>query len=437
MSSLKSIFKAYIPVKLWDRLAKVKGLAINGSNRLHEFYLIKRAPSRHRKALEIIRKKEKIKVAFFLINVDTWKYDSVYWAFENSSRFIPTVVICPFISRGDDFMGKEIQKCIEFCIKSGYRFMETFEGLNHVDVKKKLNPDIVFFTNPNPLTFPEFLIENYSDKLTCYVPYSFRIDTLYEYEYNSRFVNITWKNFYESAIHKKIAQEYSRNKGENVVSLGFPHLDRFFNCGESNVWKNSTKAKKKIIWAPHWTIKGYQNTGLDWSCFLVFCKTFIELAKKYEDQVQFAIKPHPFLKNILSDDNLWGELETVKYFELWNQTSNLQFVEGDYLELFVQSDALIHDSGSFMVEYLMVNKPMAYTFSDRSPKDKFNELGCTAFDVHVPIQTDVDLEQFILDVINGNDLKKVVREKLINTHLNYNKDNLAGDKILNYINNFL
>lgn len=435
MSSLKSIIKEYAPAKIWEGLGKVKGL----SNRLYEFYLIKAAPCRHRKALKRIRKKEKIKVAFFLINVDTWKYDSVYWAFENSSRFIPTVVICPLILRGDDFMGKEIQKCIDFCKKNRYRFLETFERLNNlsIDVKKELNPDIVFFTNPNSLTSSKFLIKNYSDKLTCYVPYSFRIDTLYDYEFNSRFVNMTWKNFYESAIHEKLAQKYSQNEGKNVVSLGFPHLDRFLTCGESNVWKNYSKSRKKIIWAPHWTIKGYQNTGLDWSCFLIFCKVFIDLAKKYEDQVQFAIKPHPFLKNILSADNLWGELETAKYFALWNQTSNLQFVEGDYLELFVQSDALIHDSGSFMVEYLMVNKPLAYTFSDRLPKEKFNEIGCLAFDVHVQIQSDVELEQFVLDVINGNDLKKEAREKLINTHLNYNKDNLVGEKIVNYINDFL
>jgi hypothetical protein len=437
MSSVKSLIKSYKLLTAWKIIAKIKWVLIYYPNKLHELYLIKRVPRRHQKALEIVRKKEKITVAFFLINVDTWKYDTVYLAFKKTSRFTPIIVICPLITRGDEFMKKEMQKCIDFCIKNKYHFIETLEGLNVVDVKEKLDPDVVFFTNPNALTFPEFLIENYSDKLTCYVPYSFRIDTLYEYEYNSKFVNITWKNFYESAIHKKLAQKYSRNDGENVASLGFPHLDRFFKCFESDVWKDSGKNRKKIIWAPHWTIKGYQNTGLDWSCFLVFYKLFIELAKKYEEEVQFAIKPHPFLRNVLCNDDLWGEIETNSYFEQWNQTSNLQFVDGDYLELFQQSDALIHDSGSFMVEYLMVNKPLAYTFFDRFPKDKFNELGSLAFDVHIPIQSDTDLEQFILDVIYDNDLKKNVREKLIDTHFSYDKEKLVGDKIVNFINDLL
>lgn len=409
---------------------------------LHNTYFkikLKKVQQNHQKALERVKKKDNIKVAFFLINVDTWKYDSVYWAFESSTKIVPTVVICPFTTKGDIFMEKEIQKSIEFCIKNKYRYIETRDNMNKkdIDIKVILDPDIVFFTNPNELTTKEYLIEHYSDRLTCYVPYSFRIDSLYEYEYNATFLNLTWKNFYETQIHVELAKKYSRNKGVNVVSFGFPHLDRFLSDGRKSVWKKSSKSKKKIIWAPHWTIKGYQSTGLDWSCFLLFCKNFIELAKKYEEQIQFALKPHPFLKEILSKDDLWGRIETNKYFELWEQTSNLQVEEGDYVDLFLQSDGLIHDSGSFMVEYLMVNKPIAYTYSNRVPTEKFNELGKLAFTVHTSIQTGNALEQFIKDIINDNDYKKQERQNLLDMYFNYSNKKFPGNQIVKYILNQL
>lgn len=390
------------------------------------------------KALEKVRNKKKIKVVFFLINVDIWKLDSVYWSLKNASRYEPIVIICPFLSKGDVFLNSELKKGIEFCEKREYDY---FLGYNMqlkeaIDIKQIINPDIVFFTNPNNLTSKEFLIDNYLDKLSCFVPYSFRIDRLYNYEYNNRLVNLTWINFYETKIHKKLSKKYAANSGRNVIVSGFPALDVYSTKTElvnNEVWKKSLQKRKKIIWAPHWTIKNYQSTGLDWSCFLDYSEIILDLAIEYKDKIQIAIKPHPLLKTLLEKDSLWGGIKTRKYFEKWSVIENCQFVSGDYKELFEQSDALIHDSGSFMTEYIVLNKPVAYTVSEIGIKDRFNDFGNIVLSGHEIVYNKQDFRRFIENLLNGVDTLKEKRKDIIKKH-RLSGHQLIGDKIVNILN---
>lgn len=429
---LLKISKKLIPSKLKILLLKIYFLKISLLIKRD----IKRSKKNHYKALLNVKKKlnekEKIKIAFFLINVDSWKLDSVYWAFLNDNIFNPIVIVCPFVNKGQDFLENELKKSIQYCKLKNYNFFIAYNQseFKTIDIKDNFKPDIVFFTNPNSLTSKEFLIDNYLDVLTCYVPYSFRIDNLFEYDYNNRLVNLVWLNFYESNIHKNLANNFALNKGNNVIVTGFPFLDSYkTNDVGKNVWKNIEKQRIKIIWAPHWTISGFQDTGLDWSCFLDYFDLILEIAQKLENEIQFAMKPHPFLKNILEQDNLWGVEKTEQYFKKWQEFENCQVVNGDYTKLFLQSDALIHDSGSFMVEYLALNKPMAYTVSQKSIKNRFNEFGQIVLSGHSLIYSESDFLNFIENLIKGFDPLIEKRAELISEQ-NFEKNILASQEIV-------
>ena len=438
MSEVKAFAKKTCPDPVWNTLHRVRQKSRRVKKKLKEVfwepYLIKTAPLRHRIALRKLEEKTAIRVAFFLINTDTWKCDSLYWAFEDSDRFEPTVVICPFVSKGEDFKKQEIQKAVDYCESKGFRFTKGYNERTYecIDIKSKANPDIVLFTNPNPLSCSQFRILNYICNLTCYIPYSFRISELHEYEYNSLFVNLTWKNFWESEVHLKLSRKYARNAGANVEALGFPHLDKFRKGSKSNPWNQLDGVRKRVIWAPHWTIKGQQTSAINWSCFLKYHEQFIELAEKYKEEVQFALKPHPFLRPLLEQDHLWGKTKTKEYIQVWKERPNLQYVEGSYVDLFLNSDALIHDSGSFMVEYLMVDNPVAYTFHDRDPEDDFNAFGEKAFEMHIPVQSENELERFVTDVIASKDRKKDERADFVKRHLDLHERS-AGEKIVDYL----
>lgn len=393
-------------------------------------------PKIHQKAIDRIRNKDKIKVAFFLINVDTWKLDTLYWMFNNEDRFDAVIVLCPFVSKGIEFLKIELNKGKIYCENKKYNYLVAYDEINSVgiDVKKIINPDIIFFTNPNALTFSKLCISNYFNYLTCYIPYSFRIDTLYEYEFDNDLVNLTWINFYETSIHEKLAKKYARNNAYNVFVSGYPFMDNY-KSKKSNelVWKPQSRRKKRIIWAPHWTIKGYQNTGLDWSCFLNYHEFILRIAEEYESKIQVAMKPHPFLKNTLSQPCLWGVNKTEKYFKKWQLLSNCQIVDGEYVNLFLESDAMIHDSGSFMVEYLALNKPVAYTLSQKNLNNRFNEFGNNVLAGHYLINSENELKEFIMNVIEEIDPLSSGRKNIIKQH-NLNKDNLISETIIKHIN---
>jgi hypothetical protein len=367
----------------------------------------------HREALNRIRNKDVVSVAFIMLLVESWKLDSLYWLFDKDDRYDPIIVISPFIEN-HSISKYELMKAVEFCKYKKYKYFVAYDDLEgeSLDIKSKCNLDIIIFTNPNDLSSKYMLIDNFKNYLTCYVPYSFRIDTLYEYEFNNSLVNQTWVNYFESYIHKNLATKYALNKGDNVIVSGFPRLDDFRTTRlEDEI--DGVRYKKTIIWAPHWTIKGYQNTGLDWSCFLIYHQVMLNIAQEHKDTVQFIMKPHPLLKKTLSQSQLWGTSRTDDYFRKWLDNCNCQIIDGDYTNAFLFSDALIHDSGSFMTEYFVLNKPIAYTKNLKTLENRFNEFGDLVLSGHYLINDEAELRQFVINVIHDDDALYSKRDRII------------------------
>lgn len=391
--------------------------------RLTEFPTICMQPYRHKKALEKLRiksKNHKVRVTFFAIHSSVWKYDGVYKLLEQDERFEPIVMVCPVIDHGVDNMKYEMDKTYDLMISKGYNVIKTYTGKNNnfLDVKKEINPDIVFFTNPHGLTRSEYYIKNFKDTLTCYVQYSFHITHLNIAQYDQLFHNLIWRAFYETKIHEKIAMSYARNRGENVIVSGYPGIDDFFYNLRSNdnVWKNPNDKLKRIIWAPHHTIDFRENLGL--SNFLRYHQFMLDLCEKYEDCIQIAFKPHPLLKVKLYEHVKWGKKLTDLYFKKWDSLNNGQLETDDYVGLFNSSDAMILDSASFMTEYLCCGKPSLFTIADRTVEDRFNEFGKMVFEQLYHAYNETQIIAFIDNVVLAeNDIFKEKRDKFYSEFL--------------------
>lgn len=419
MLSLKKIYKKILPLRIRNFFSSwIYSISIICAP-LKYYFIIKR-----------LQKKKKLNVYLFMLNADGWKLHSVYTALLNNSRFSPLIIVCPIITKGDSFMKAELEKSISFCVKHNYNYYVAydFNSDNIIDITEELNPQIIFFTNPNLLSGEELYIDNFSHCLTCYFPYSFRIDTMYDYEYNNRTINKVWKCFSETDLHAELAVEYADNKGNNIKIIGFPHLDRFWNAKSTYKIDDSRKC---IVWAPHWTIPGAQSTGLDWSCFLDYAESVLELADKYYGQIRFVMKPHPFLFNTLSQDDVWGKEKTNQYLKRWNDKENCDVLLSDYTALFNESDALIHDSGSFMTEYLVQNKPMAYTCNGIDMDKRFNKWGDVVLSAHSLVYDIHGLDQFVNNVISENDDNLECRTHILKE---YNLDNSSvGISLVKYL----
>jgi CDP-glycerol glycerophosphotransferase (TagB/SpsB family) len=155
-------------------------------------------------------------------------------------------------------------------------------------------------------------------------------------------------------------------------------MEEYFEKLENNTFENPWKNKdfrKRIIWAPHHTI--LEDGRKKMSNFLEYAELFKELAIKYQDKIVWAFKPHPGLKSKLSSNTVWGEEKTNEYYNFWKNQEYTQLEEGYYIDLFHYSDAMIHDSGSFLNEYMYFRKPVLYLLSNKK-KPYYNQFGLDA-----------------------------------------------------------
>lgn len=380
---------------------------------LYNLWKIRR---KQRTALLSFRSKDTIRCCFFALFEEVWKYDGVFQLMQKNSRFEPVILICPVVNYGFENMLLRMRQCERFFRSKGYDPILSYnpDTKQYVDVMNEIKPDIIFYTNPyKGLIDDRYYIDNFQEVLTIYVPYSINNSNAFYSNFGMPFYNFLWRYYQPTGMHKNYAKKYSDNRGVNAVTVGYPGIESLiFNIHTVNkkIWKNDNPKLKKIIWAPHHTIE--PAGSVFYSCFLRYSDFMLDMVQKYQDTIQFAFKPHPLLKNKL--ELFWGKEKTDTYYNKWQNMANSCVVEGEYSDLFLSSDAMIHDSGSFISEYLYVNKPVMRTLNEVDESEKQNDFSMQCISNHYLANNEQDIEQFIENLINGVDPLKPQRTKFLN-----------------------
>ncbi len=383
--------------------------------KVKENKIIDNCPIKHNKALRLLEDKKRIRCVFFAIFPQVWKYDYVYKLMVDHPRFSPVILVCPRVNYGYEAMIRTQNECFSFLKNKGYNVIKSYdeEQKRYVNVLD-LNPDIIFYTNPyRGLIDDRYFIDNFDNILTVYVPYMFGNNNDVKSFHDQLMHNAVWRFFVESDYHKIYSEQSSRCRGRNVVSTGYPGIEAFLDSTiipNEKDWKLKNTRHKRIIWAPHHTITPVGNVY--YSCFIKYADFMLSMAEKYKDSVQFVFKPHPLLRDKLN--LIWGREKTERYYNKWSSLDNCNMNDGDYIDLFKTSDAMIHDSGSFVVEYLYVNKPVMRTLNGESLESMFNTFALRCLDQYYYANCEKDIEQFILNIINNIDPLKEQRTKFVN-----------------------
>lgn len=390
------------------------------------------------KAIEACRKKEVLTVVFFLQSHSIWKYDNLYKKLKESERFRPFIVVSPYnihLNCNFEECFDVMKKTLAFAKEKGYDPISSydFERKKWIDIKKTLDPDIVFFTKPYKDTLPKYHLYHFQDKLTLHAPYGICCIDIFRINYNLPFNNLLWKFLVETSYQKEFAKKYSLCEGDNTIIVGPLGCEQMIDpqYHPSDPWKHQDHPKKRIIWAPHHTVDYLFN----FSNFITLCDQMVKLAETYHDQVQIAFKPHPILKFKLIE--LWGKEKTEAYYQKWADMPNTQLEEGYYIDLFLTSDAMIHDCASFTAEYLFARKPVLFIVRDQQQVEShWNPFGRMCYDQHYHAYGIEDIETFINDtVIMANDPMQPQREAFFNQYLFDGA--LPSENIYNYLNKVL
>ena len=421
------------------------------SIRFHDFFkshfgfimrfYIRKAQRKQQERIKLLSNGNKIKVAFMFQTPAVWKYDRLYRVMEQDDVFNPVVVLTPYnvnLFYDKDETKRVLDQSIQYAQSRKYNFISAYDKKTKqwLDIKRIVNPDIVFFSKPYKDTLFQYHLYNYTDRLTCYAPYGFFISNHYRENSNFPFHNLLWKFYAETEYQKEVSEELAVNKGNNVVVTGCLPMENVMrqDYTPKEVWKPQDGVKKRIIWAPHHTV----DYLFYFSNFMVYAETMLDIAKKYKDDIQIAFKPHPVLKFRLI--NIWGEQKTEEYYKQWGNLPNTQLETGDYVDLFLTSDAIIHDSGSFLLEYLhLPQKPALYLVRNRETLYSYlNPFSTKALDLHYHADSIEQIEAFINNVvIQGDDPMRTDREQFYTDYL-YPKDGIMpSQKIMNILKDVL
>lgn len=395
---------------------------------------IKKTIKLHKESLQKLKNKEQIRCVFFALYDSAWKYDGVFQIMMKDSRFKPIVLVCPVVNYGREHMLQTMEDAYVCYHNKGYETIRSYDAINnkYIDVRRDINPDIIFYTNPyKGLIDDRYYINKFYDILTVYVSYNFGNSRDFNIFFNLPLHNLTWRNYAETSYHKSYAEIYATNHGENVVVTGYSGIENFISSDykPKDVWIDKNHIKKRIIWAPHHSI---EPVGIVYySCFLKYMDFMLFTASKYQKSIELCFKPHPLLRNKLNQ--LWGKEKTDEYYHLWDTMPNTSINEGEYVDLFLESDAMIHDSGSFLIEYLYTKKPVMRTMNEIDPKTMFNDFALNALEVYYKAYNEQDIEQFIQNVIGGVDPMKEAREKFYQERLLPPNGKLPSENIIDDI----
>jgi len=286
--------------------------------------------------------------------------------------------------------------------------------------------DLVCFSTPySEMTFEVHSIDHLTEhgKLVFYIGYSFGVSTYDLHFLPLPLISKLWLAFVPTSFHRKRWSLHSSLPKKQIYVSGYPKLDALL------IRPRPPSVRKKIILAPHHSVATLKS---DWSLgdFLRLADRYAELPIKYPN-VDFVFRSHPLLRGKLEDDHNWGKAKTVNYFKQLIELPNVTLSEtGDYMELFAESDAMIHNSGSFTAEYLYTSAPVAFMVDDiKILKKSLNKFGRECLKNHYILFSNDDTFRFIEEVVlRGHDQKKWSRNKFVQRKMQ-SKDQTASLKI--------
>lgn len=401
--------------------------------------LAKRMQLKHAELLQQLKGKEKIKVVFLAIHKTMWKVDPVFQKMLKDPLFDPQILVCPYTDYGDERMLEDIELTYSYFIEKGYPVSKSLNDDGSWVKLKTIKPDIIFFTSPHDLTRKEYYENAYLNYLSCYAGYGIAVSKYrnYQDQYNQKFHNSIWKIFLQHETGMELSKQHAINKGKNTCLVGDTTIEAIISSSKKNkAWKEQNREKIKIIWAPHHTITEEDIKMLPYATFLKYSESMVTIAKNFETTIQFAFKPHPILKSKLYRHSQWGKQKTDAYYDFWRNGSNTQLDEGEYIELFKQSDAMMHDSGAFTAEYVFLNKPVLH-LGKEGIENFFNDFAIEAYNCHYKTESSADILKFIESDIHSDPLSGKRKEFIKKYSYVFGGEQLPSELIIEEIKNEL
>jgi len=344
-----------------------------------------------------IKKQRECKVGFVIYSSSMWSLDGLYQMFDNNPHFRPCMLIAPLV----ETTKLTYEETVVFFSLKGYEIQTPLTDSFDIN-----SIDLLIYTTPFPFTDERVNTMSVRlDKLLCYVSYSYILSAKIE-KLNLPTYLLSWK---------QLIEEKTRVYSNNAVYCGYPKMDSYYQKLNN---KTSIKGKRiTIIYAPHHSVSysGVKSATFErngW--FLLF------LAAKYKNMISWIVKPHPLLRThsvtagIFKNEDAYND-----YLNRWRDLGVAEVVEnGDYMDSFIESDAMITDSVSFLAEYQFTGNPLLLIESGQQTYNEFGQSICKVL-YRCSGNDFLKIEGFLKNIIEGRDSMSEQRKLFFNSNLAY------------------
>ena len=348
----------------------------------------------------------RLRVAFLVCDASMFSGESVYMRMAADPRFDCFIAVAPRVTRGDEFLRSTLAKTTEGLRK---KYGNAVRALYDPDTKvaAPIDADIVFSTVVyEDQTLPDYTTERLSERSLVAVLY---------YGYGGLFISnekktpflpnivLSWRYFVSNEATRRMNVAKNPLLEANAVTVGYAKMDRLASIPRRE------DGGKTILLCPHHTLDRIPGE-LALSTFLKNADLFQRLPEMFPE-ITFVFRPHPLLFPRLATDKWWGAEKTAAYEKKMEAHPNVVFQRGgDYFEAFRNSDAMIHDCGSFLAEYFYTGMPQCYLLEGEATlREQFLPFAKTLAEHVRKAYTDEDVIGFIRDVVAGRDLDRDAR----------------------------
>ena len=420
MQTLIRLGTALIPVKSTRRRLRRRLMDADRDARLRRTLPVVHA--RYARHVATCRDKlargERLSVAFLVCDASMFSGESVFLKMKDDPRFDCSICVAPRVTRGEDFLRETLAKTVKgLAAKYGAAVRPLYDP----ETKKaeKLDADLVFSTILyEDQTLPDYTTEHLSERSLVSILYYGYGGLFRSNEKKTPFLpNIvfSWRYFVSNEATRQMNLARNPLLADCIQAVGYTKMDRLevekAKAAAAHADAGAATRRKKVILSPHHTIDKAAD-GLALSTFLQHAELYLKLPEMFPE-IDFVFRPHPLLFVRLATPKWWGAERTAAYREKMAAFPNVEFQQGgDYFATFADSDAMIHDCGSFLAEYFYTGRPQCYLLeSPKTVDEQFLPISRRLLDYAHKAFSGEDVVAFIRKVVlQGEDLEKPARD---------------------------
>ena len=349
------------------------------------------------------RRGERTRVCFLVCDAAMFSAEMVYNELRHDAMFECFIAVIPRTSRGRDFSKETYKKTVSI-LKGRYQdgVREFFDLKHGRHQSLKGCADVIFtsivYENQVDSSFLAEEMSAYALVACVSYGYSGQMSADTRHMIFLPQFSLFWKLYLTSPETISEWKKANPDLEYNLVLGGYSKMDRLASIPVD------ADRPKTVILAPHHSIARDGKAGVALSNFIKYADFILKLPKMYPE-VRFVFRPHPLLFPRLETRDWWGKERTDAYRSQMRSYANVEFQQGgDYLDTFANSDALIHDGGSFLAEYFYTGKPQCYVLESESALQReFTAFGRELVSWAHPAFDEKGILDFIDKVVVGGD----------------------------------